>query len=59
MDKQKKHIPIDSTVEEPESNKIVKQKEDTVYKREEPTIRNPAGKRKYSEQPPTKHNSKT
>lgn len=57
--KNEKFEPKDSDQRPPRSNRVVKDAEDRDYQHEEPSITAPALKRKFSEQPPTKHNSKT
>jgi len=59
MRKNEKFEPKDSEQRRPKADRTVKHAKDRDYQEEEPTIIAPALKRKYSEQPPTKHNSKT
>ncbi len=59
MKKQEKFEPQDSDQQQPKSNQAVKDKKDNDYRRKEPSVTAPALKRKFSEQPPTSHNSKT
>lgn len=58
MDHQK-YKPTDSEEDTPRKDQIVKQPEDKAYRRLDADMDKAAMKRKYSEQPPTKHNSKT
>ena len=58
MDHQK-YKPTDSEEDTPRKDQIVKQPEDKAYRRLDADMDNAAMKRKYSEQPPTKHNAKT
>jgi len=55
--KTKELQPTDSTREASKDNQVVKNEEDKTYKREDATMPNPEKKRKFSEQPPTKHNT--
>ncbi|QNL50129.1 hypothetical protein H8S90_00355 [Olivibacter sp. SDN3] len=50
--------PKDSEQETKSSNKAVKTKKDKTYKKESAILGNPAKKRMFSEQPPTKHNTR-
>lgn len=52
-----KFEPVDSDESTPADNQVVKKKQDTQYKEQSATLQNPEEKRKYSEQPPTKHNT--
>lgn len=52
-----KYEPQDSVQAIPEDDKVVKRKKDTVYKKKPVDLKNPAKKREFSEQPPTKHNT--
>lgn len=61
MKKQNKtsdYAPKDSEQETSNSNKAVKKKTDRTYKKESAILENPAKKRMFSEQPPTKRNTR-
>jgi len=53
----KSYAPGDSAHDEPEDGQVVKNKTDRHYRKTIPAMDSPASKRKYSEQPPTKHNT--
>jgi len=53
----KQYKPTDSNQVHPTANQTVKTVKDTIYQRESATMNNPEQKRKYSEQPPSKHNT--
>lgn len=59
MKKKEKFEPVDSNHQPAEDDQTVRRREDQKYTRKEPKITAPALKRKFSEQPPTKHNAKT
>ncbi|MGK6351379.1 hypothetical protein ACMGDE_08745 [Parapedobacter sp. DT-150] len=59
MGKHEAFEPTDSKQDRKKDKQVVKRPEDTRYDRDEANLANPAVKRKYSEQPPSKHNSKT
>ncbi|GGC35783.1 hypothetical protein GCM10011386_29910 [Parapedobacter defluvii] len=59
MSQKEKFEPNDSGQQRPKANQVVKQAKDRDYQRKEPALTAPALKRKFSEQPPTWHNSKT
>jgi len=59
MEKGEKFEPRDSAQCPPKDEQAVTQKTDRTVNRKEAKTTNPASKRKFSEQPPTKHNSKT
>jgi len=52
-----KYQPTDSAQKVPADDKIVKTDADKTYHHEEASVKQPALKRKFSEQPPTKHNT--
>lgn len=52
-----KYHPTDSTQKRAIDDKVVKARVDETYHHEEANLKQPALKRKYSEQPPTKHNT--
>ncbi|GAA4800960.1 hypothetical protein GCM10023231_32170 [Olivibacter ginsenosidimutans] len=52
-----KYQPTDSEQHPPIDDKVVKRTSDKVYRKEKPVLKSPATKRKFSEQPPTKHNT--
>lgn len=59
MSKKEKFEPKDSDQQYPKANRVVKHAKDWDYQKEEPTVTAPALKRKFSEQPPTRNNSRT
>jgi len=59
MEKKEKFEPKDSNQQHRKSDQAVKSDGSEDYQRKEPKTKAPARKRQFSEQPPTKHNSKT
>jgi len=59
MEKEEKFEPRDSTRHHRADEQAVTQKAGDGHRRKTAKTANPALKRKFSEQPPTKHNSKT
>ncbi|WP_090608826.1 hypothetical protein [Parapedobacter koreensis] len=59
MGKHEEFEPQDSKQDQKKDKQIVKRPEDNRYTSKEANLANPALKKTYSEQPPTKHNSKT
>lgn len=55
--KTKEYQPRDSAEEKPKDKLIVKTARDKTYTKEQPDISAPEKKRKFSEQPPTEHNT--
>lgn len=58
MSKQK-YKPLDSEQDQPKDHQAVKEEDMNQSNGDAAGLKDPAGKRKYSEQPPTRHNSKT
>lgn len=59
MQNTEKFEPKDSVKNRKKSNQTAKKPQNQSYTKEEATLPNPEKKRKFSEQPPTKRNSKT
>ncbi|WP_079715816.1 hypothetical protein [Parapedobacter luteus] len=59
MGKHEELKPSDSKQNLKKDKQVVKRSEDKRYDKDEADLANPATTRKYSEQPPIKHNSKT
>lgn len=56
-DKTNEYQPSDSAKETPQDKLVVKKERDKTYKKEKAILSDPEKKRKFSEQPPTKHNT--
>lgn len=55
--KKEKYEPADSDQKQVADDKSVKNVKDSVYRKKSTSMGNPAKKKEYSEQPPTKHNT--
>ena len=55
--KKEKYEPTDSDQKQVGSNKAVKNPKDKVYNKKDPSLGNPAKKKEFSEQPPSKQNT--
>jgi hypothetical protein len=55
--KKEKFEPTDSDQKQVADNKSVKNPKDKLYNKKDPAMGNPAKKREYSEQPPSKQNT--
>lgn len=55
--KKEKYEPADSDQKQVADDKSVKNVKDSIYNKKNASMENPAKKKEYSEQPPTKHNT--